>query len=138
LQRGGRRAGKPATPYANRSDLNSAKSMLNKTAPSEQYGSRAKQEASIAAVPPAPPPASPAPGSPPAGAGEAGLPDLFSPTFRPDEPLSHGAPFGPGGGPEILNLPGQDPTALQLRAIYARFPNEDLRELIEGLDQGSL
>jgi hypothetical protein len=34
---------------------------------------------------------------------------LTAPTSRPNEPISTGMPFGPGAGPEILNLP-QDGT----------------------------
>lgn len=32
---------------------------------------------------------------------------MGAPTARPDEPVTHGLPMGPGGGPEVLgNLGG--------------------------------
>jgi len=57
------------------------------------------------------------------------------PSQRPGEPLTHGLPSGPGGGPEVLLPTRMPPTADylgQLRAIYAQYPTEALRELIAG------
>jgi hypothetical protein len=42
----------------------------------------------------------PSPSGPPPGS----LTPLTAPTDRPDEPLTHGLPVGPGGGPEVLGL----------------------------------
>lgn len=46
-------------------------------------------------------------------------PNVFGPTQRPNEPLTAGAGLLP-----------DDPIA-HLRALYLKFPNEDLRRLIE-------
>ncbi|MCP3856949.1 MAG: hypothetical protein GY698_19810 [Actinomycetia bacterium] len=53
------------------------------------------------------------------------------PSEAPDEPITAGAPFGPGQGPP----PGavSDDTGAVLRALHARFPNRDLARLIEVL-----
>jgi hypothetical protein len=61
---------------------------------------------------------------------------LDAPTQRPDEPLTAGLPVGAGPGPEVLGAlgGGGEDVATQLRAIYARFPNEDLRSLLELID----
>lgn len=128
MPRGGRRAGKQGKAYGRRTDLNAA-------APSKTYGDRAAQEAAMRAVPVAPPPTSPPPagaGSPPPPAGGGPLPPIDAPTNRPNEPLTHGLTGGAGGGPDILNsLPAGDPSLDELRAIYQRFPTEEIRELIE-------
>lgn len=42
---------------------------------------------------------------------------LSAPTDYPSEPLMHGAPVGPGGGPEVLMNPGPD--GLLLRGLTA-------------------
>jgi hypothetical protein len=50
---------------------------------------------------------------------------LFSPTQRPDEPLTAGAPFGPGDGPMSQGTTGRT----NLVSIYSRMamdnPNDD-------------
>jgi hypothetical protein len=63
------------------------------------------------------------------------LPPIDAPTGRPNEPVTAGAPMGPGPGPEVLG-PGVAPDDMvaRLRAMYLRAPSEDLRELLEGLD----
>lgn len=59
---------------------------------------------------------------------------LAAPSGRPDEPITAGLPIGAGPGPEAL---GMAPTPLdELRAIYQRFPTEELRELIEEAERG--
>lgn len=69
------------------------------------------------------------PGAPPAPAGSPPAPqpvqrpDVFGPTNRPREPLTAGTRQSQGILP-------QDPASL-LRALYVRFPNEDLRRLLE-------
>ena len=40
----------------------------------------------------------------PTGPSVAATP-LFAPTARPDEPVTAGAPFGPGEGPTVMNRP---------------------------------
>ena len=126
MPRGGRRSGKQGTAYPNRSDL-------NKAAPSKQYGSRVAQEDAMKALPvaPPPPPAGVVSPPPPAGGGPP-LPPIDRPTDRPGEPLTHGMSMGPGGGPEVLqSQPMVDPLDAELRALFLRFPNPELRQLIE-------
>lgn len=106
------------TPKPNRSDL--TKPLPIEAAPNQGYGEAAAQRASQQAIPmglpsvaptqaaPAPSPApSPTPsvggiqsvlGTPLAGANGA----LTRPTERPNEPVTHGLPVGPGAGPEAL------------------------------------
>lgn len=115
MARGGRRAGKPGTNYANRSDLRTPTPVaLPKTAvPGGEYGSVTNQLTAQAAVPMASGPLNAAPspggaaapgpgGTPPAGPGAPDftltrpgplpgqLPGLHEPTARPDEPLTAG------------------------------------------------
>lgn len=61
---------------------------------------------------------------------------LDAPTQRPGEPLTAGLPHGAGPGPESLGVHGVggEDVATQLRAIYTRYPNEDLRALLEMID----
>ena len=106
MARGGERLGRPGQAYSNRTDL-----MANpqKTAPA-----------------PAPRPRQPA-ASPMAG---LSLTPLDAPTQRPDEPVTAGAPVGPGPGPEAIGLGGEAEVD-ELRRIYQAFPSEALRQLIE-------
>lgn len=64
-------------------------------------------------------PSAAAGGSPAAGVDPSGLVPLDAPTGRPDEPVTAGAPVGPGVGPEAIGLgPGARKQAdmQQLRA----------------------
>lgn len=65
---------------------------------------------------------------------------LGRPTERPDEPITAGAPFGPGPGPEAVSMPARiipDTTTLdRLMAIHARFPNDRLNQIIRNLVEG--
>ncbi len=153
MPRGGKRYGTPGKAYGNRSDLR----VPNMQAPSPQYGVRAQQQAAQRAVPIAapatdvpPPPTAPAGGAAPAGAGGAlggggALPvlpgqvtPLDAPTERPDEPVTAGVPLGPGPGPEALGplgAPGSpDDEVMALRAAYAAYPSEELRQILERID----
>lgn len=59
-----------------------------------------------------------------------------APTERPNEPVTAGAPIGPGAGPEVMP-PGQqqpDPVRQQVAALYRVSPNPDLLRLMELLD----
>ena len=114
--KGGNVQGTVGKPYANRTDLQGAEPIT--TAPGQEYGQRAQQQAAQRTVPLAPPPqAAPtaAPGGPPTpsaappppivngiGKGNAGLGLWTHPTERPDEPVTAGLPTGPGPGPEVL------------------------------------
>jgi hypothetical protein len=117
----------------------------------QPYGVRAEQVAAQRAIPMARPqtdfnataPASggsgaPAAAGPPAMSGPlpGQLVPLDAPTLRPDEPVTAGLPFGPGAGREALGaLAGPSETvADELRAIYARFPTEEMRSLLETLE----
>jgi hypothetical protein len=103
------------------------------------YGAHAESVAAQNALPlpQAPPPGAaptggpatgggPPPGSPFGAAVDAASamqpPDptqiLSAPTARPGEPLTHGMPFGPGGGPEVLQPPDpRQTTAAILNAL---------------------
>lgn len=65
---------------------------------------------------------------------------LTAPTVRPDEPITAGAPFGPGPGPEVLPIPiapqpgSRADLAERVRVILAQFPNEALYGLAAELD----
>jgi hypothetical protein len=110
-----------------------------RVAPSEQYGRGAAELRSQELVPMGRPPGEVVPvvsrEVPAAGVAPGSLGDLFRASERPGEPVTSGAPVGAGPGPEVL--PGFAPVAVdRLRALYARFPDEDLRELIEDADSG--
>lgn len=149
MPRGGRRTGAQGRSYSNRTDLGQNRGPVPiQTVPGQQYGKATAQAAAQRALPIAPPPApvlagsgaSPAPGpaAPPAPAGPmpGQVVPLDAPSQRPGEPVTAGLPVGPGPGTEALGpFAGQgEDVAMQLRAIYARFPNEDLRGLLELLD----
>lgn len=148
MPRGGRRTGTPGKTYTNRADLNTNRGPVPMMAATGQaYGQRAEQMAAQRAMPVAAPPAPamappPAPAGPPAGGalapsgpmpGELGFAD---PSGRPGEPVTAGVPVGPG--PSGVDQPvGMDsPLRLRLGAMYQAFPTEELRSLIEQLDEG--
>lgn len=144
--RGGPRQGTPGRSYGNRTDLQAPKVPMS-AAPGQQYGARKAQMDAQRATPMGPVP-SPAQlnSTPSGGAGGAAIPPaplpgqvtgLDVPSTRPNEPVTAGLPVGAGPGPEAL-LPmgggaGSD-VAAQLRAIYARFPNDDVRAILEQMD----
>lgn len=59
---------------------------------------------------------------------------LMRPTERPDEPITAGADFGEGPGPMAAGVTGriipEDPVMDTLRALYALYPNDGLRDMI--------
>lgn len=126
MARGGRRAGRPGVAYPNRTDMNGP---LAPTAPTGQpYGARGQQIAAQQALPmgppgstspqagaSGPPPSAPPPALPPPGS----LPAFGRPTERPNEPVTHGAASGPGGGPEVLFQPPPDPLIQGVAALHA-------------------
>lgn len=131
MPRGGRRSGKSGGSYPNRSDLQTAPDPGASTFKGQPYGAATQQAATAAAPgsagggsPPIPPPTGPPPGA--QGA-------FTRPTERPGEPIQHGLPMGPGGGPEVLGGGAGDPNnpaLIQLRALYAKFPNQELADLL--------
>ena len=77
----------------------------------------------------------------PTGPSVAATP-LFSPTQRPDEPVTAGAPFGPGDGPMASENPAQMDSDMQTLKAYlpdleiaARFANapESFKTLVNYL-----
>lgn len=66
---------------------------------------------------------------------------LSAPTERPDEPVTAGAPVGPGPGPEVWEsqFPApQEPDAVAaaVRAAYERYPSPYLRVLLARIEAG--
>lgn len=113
MARGGSRQGTPGTAYPNRTDLQRPGPLPAQVGPSTEYGQAAASIRAQQAIPmaspgvPAPPP--PAAAVPPPSATPAApavlpgqLPDLARPSERPHEPVSAGAPLGPGPGVEAL------------------------------------
>jgi len=66
------------------------------------------------------------------------LTPLDAPTQRPGEPVTAGLAVGPGAGPSLGANTANDDVEAQLRATYARFPTEQLRSLIEMIDDGDV
>ena len=126
-----------AKQYPNRSDLrNPAKKMAAKAAPGQTYGEAGKQLAAQRAVPMAAPPTDVAPTATPqqprVAPGSMG--PLSRPTERPMEPVTAGAPFGPGPTPTGMQYMGprnSDPILDELRALYSQYPNEDLANMLD-------
>jgi len=126
-----------AKQYPNRSDLrNPTKKLAAKAAPGQTYGEAGKQIAAQQQIPMA---ASPQPAvTPPQTAVERPRPGQFGPldrpTERPDEPLTAGAPFGPGRTTQISGYAGvrnSDPILDELRALYAAYPSEELADMLD-------
>ena len=95
----------------NRSDLTRPTSQA---VPGQGYGEAAQQRSAQQAIPMGAPPVPgggtiPPTASPPTGPPQAplaipgGAGALSRPTERPNEPVTHGLPMGPGGGPEVLD-----------------------------------
>ena len=119
--------------YANRSDLRDAATRTARFT-GQTYGQASEQARSQALVRPGAAPSSVqaqrmaarvAPGQRP----------LSRPTERPNEPITAGAPFGAGPGPEAISMPTRiiprDKVLDQLIALYNAFPNDRLRRLIQ-------
>jgi hypothetical protein len=126
-----------AKQYPNRSDLrNPAKKVAVKAAPGQTYGEAGKQMAAQRAVPMAAPPTDVAPTATPqqprVAPGSMG--PLSRPTERPNEPLTAGAPFGPGRTQQLGGYIGprnSDPILDELRALYATYPSEELADMLD-------
>src|SRR5487761_2039121 len=105
----------------NRTDLNLPKT----AAPKQPYGTAKAQMDAQSAIPMGASPvlASPATAAAPAAAPQPapGTLPWLHPTNRPDEPVTHGLPFGPGDGPEALAAP-QRSIADQLGATPGQSP----------------
>lgn len=131
MARGGARQGKPGVAHLNRTDLNVAK-LPAAAATGQQYGQAGQQLAAQAAVPMGAQPTPTAPGSagPPTtaapGVTPGSLGPIDAPSSRPDEPLTTGAPFGAGAGPQ-MPPPAPDPVLkglAMLNTLGDRMPPE--------------
>lgn len=118
------------------SDVNYDQSPAMMAARGQTYGKRKQQEDAQRAVPMGrspvearqvvrPQPA--APGS------------FTAPSSRPDEPITAGAPFGPGPSPMELGMPTEaqveDDALREMREIYRRFPSQDLFDVIQFFEE---
>lgn len=116
---------------ANRFDLqNPAAKVAKAAAKGQTYGKASEQLASQSAVPMGSSPVDVAA----ARAAKRPAPvTLTAPTQRPEEPITAGAPFGPGPNMYQAGIPMVSETQLALqevRQIAAMFPNEDLDDLL--------
>lgn len=127
MPRGGKRQGQPGRSYGNRTDMQQGPRQAPiMRPPSERYGQQAELVRSQQALPVQTQsgPAAPRPVAPPA---PTQLVPLTAPTARPNEPLTAGAPVGPGPGP----MPPTDPYAnpqlpaelMQSLEMLATLPN---------------
>ena len=113
--RGGRRQGAPGRSYTNRTDL-----ALNRA---PQVGTDTAAAGGIKA--PAAPAAPMAPPTPMVTPDM--VPSLTDPTARPNEPVTHGLSYGPGGGPEAIGPVPLNPTLATITAAYLANPTPELR-----------
>lgn len=121
-----------AKKYSNRSDLqNPAKKLPRQAAKGQPYGEAGKQMASQQVVPMGPPPTSAGPASQAVAPGSLGA--FNRPTERPNEPVTAGASFGEGPTPtSAMRVPrNNDPVLDELRALYTRFPSEELADMLD-------
>ena len=122
-----------AKQYPNRTDLRNSAKLPAKAATGQTYGEAGKQIAAQRAVPMAAPPTAVAPTATPRVA-PGSLGPLNRPTERPMEPVTAGAPFGPGPTPTGMQYMGprnSDPILDELRALYSQYPNEDLANMLD-------
>jgi len=116
---------------ANRFDLqNPAAKVAKAAAKGQTYGKATEQLASQSAVPMG---ASPADVMASKAAKRPAPIPLSAPTQRPDEPITAGAPFGPGPNMYQAGIPAvtESDLALQeIRQIAMMFPSEDLDDLL--------
>lgn len=125
--------------YSNRTDLNNvANRVARQAAPGQTYGAATQQMEAQRAVP-----MGSAPTDAPVQRPVPGTLGGFTRTSeRGREPITAGAPFGPGVGPESLpssaNVPPQPGSKQDLvervRAIYTMYPNPNLLSLLSTLE----
>lgn len=137
--RGGARTGTPGKTYSNRTDM----TQPVQTAPNQAYGAAGQQQAAQQTIPlpnsagelakmsqGAQQPQMPQAGPPqPSGpmAGDMGA--LNSPTEMPHQPVTHGSPSGPGGGPEVLGPTPAPNIAQTIAQIAQASGNPDIAAL---------
>lgn len=115
--------------YGIRTDLNSPQAKVKRmVAPGQTYGKATEQLASQRAVPLGAPPTE--------VGGQASKPAPLAPlgrrTDRPMEPITAGAPFGPGIGPNAAGIPAyspQDAAVEELKMLAQVEQNTDLADL---------
>lgn len=115
-----------AEQYPNRSDLRGGKP-AKMTAKGQTYGKATEQMKSQQTVPMA---SAPTDTSPRIAPGSMGA--FNRPTERPDEPVTAGASFGPGRTPTTAFAPPtQDSVVIELRALYAAYPSDELADMLD-------
>jgi hypothetical protein len=131
--RGGPRSPTPGRTYSNRTDLGKQPASAP---PGLEYGARKRlmDAQRVQPVAGSPSGAMASRGGPPLATrlapGE--VPSLDAPSAYPDEPVTAGLVAGAGPGPESLTVGAFGPESLSLlRLVYANFPDEDIRRLIE-------
>lgn len=115
--------------YPNRSDLrNKAGKIAASAAKGQTYGEAGQQMAAQRSVPMG---ASPVEQPPTIQPGQLGA--FGRPSERPGEPVTSGAPFGPGrNAPPGLAVPRNfDPVLAELRALYQAYPSEELADMLD-------
>jgi hypothetical protein len=123
---------------ANRFDLqNPAAKIAKSAARGQTYGKAGEQLASQSAVPMG---ASPSETSAAIIAKQATpLTSLTAPSQRPNEPITAGAPFGPGPNMFQAGIPMMNQTTQaieEIRAIAQMFPSDDLEDLLARYGMG--
>lgn len=126
--------------YANRTDLNNpAQKVARQVVPGQTYGKATQQMNAQRAVPMGKSPTDTQPVQRPVP-GTIGK--LTRPSERPGEPITAGAPFGPGpnGNTPLPTAPpekgSRQDLAERVRAIYSMYPNPNLMSLLTMLEQG--
>jgi hypothetical protein len=126
----------PRKAKANRSDLNVPKV----TVPGQDYGKQAAQAQAMKVVPMAGQEMAPAQmaaqapmqmtaprATPPIQPGDL---KFLHETDRPQEPITHGLPVGPGAGPEVMTPgPGQNVSAILQHLAASPFAGAELQQL---------
>jgi len=117
--------------YGIRTDLNTPQSKVKRAvAKNQTYGKATEQLESQRAVPMGGPPTETQSGSRPAPRKSATPFD--APSERPDEPITEGAPFGPGMGPAAAGIPmyNSQIAAVEELKLFAQLDqNSDLADL---------
>jgi len=114
------------------SDVNYDQSPAMMAARGQTYGKRKQQIDAQRAVPMGRPPTE----TQPAQRRPTPMPSgsLTAPTARPDEPITAGAPFGPGPGPAGAGIPmmtGSQVAVEQLRQIATAYGIDELLDAVD-------
>lgn len=117
------------------SDVNYDRSPAMQAARGQTYGKATEQMEAQRAVPMARPPVE-TQAAQAARRPQPNLPGAFlAPTARPEEPITAGAPFGPGPsmipGVPMSEAELMDDSIRELRAIYELYPSQELADIIQ-------